>query len=58
MFTVWEALSHELNLSPRNLEVLVRAQAAVAARHVRSASLRRTRSVKRCILRSRLSVVR
>jgi hypothetical protein len=41
------ALSHELNLSPRNLEVLVRAQAAVAARHVRSASSRRTRSVRR-----------
>ena len=31
----------------RNLEVLVRAQAAVAARHVRSASSRRTRSVRR-----------
>jgi hypothetical protein len=41
------ALSHELNLAPRNLEVLVRAQAAVAARHVRSASSRRTRSVRR-----------
>ncbi len=40
-------LSRELNLAPRNLEVLVRAQAAVAARHVRSASSRRTRSVRR-----------
>src|ERR1700733_4854621 len=44
---VLKALSHELNLAPRNLEVLVRAQAAVAARHVRSASSRRTRSVRR-----------
>jgi hypothetical protein len=41
------ALSRELNLAPRNLEVLVRAQAAVAARHARSASSRRTRSVRR-----------
>src|SRR5271167_3505451 len=41
------ALSRELNLAPRNLQVLVRAQAAVAARHVRSASSRRTRSVRR-----------
>ena len=41
------ALSRELNLAPRNLEILVRAQAAVAARHVRSASSRRTRSVRR-----------
>jgi hypothetical protein len=41
------ALSRELNLAPRYLEVLVRAQAAVAARHVRSASSRRTRSVRR-----------
>jgi hypothetical protein len=43
----FRALSRELNLAPRNLEVLVRAQAAVAARHVRNASSRRTRSVRR-----------
>jgi hypothetical protein len=41
------ALSRELNLAPCYLEVLVRTQAAVAARHVRKASSRRTRSVRR-----------
>ena len=40
-------LSRELNLAVRNLQFLVRAQAAVAVRHVRSASSRRTRSVGR-----------
>ena len=41
------ALSRELNLAVRNLEVPTRAQAAVAARQVRNASSRRTRSVRR-----------
>ena len=41
------ALSRELNLAARNLEVPVRALAAVAARHVWNASSRRTRSVRR-----------
>jgi hypothetical protein len=41
------ALSQELNLAARNLEVPVLAQAAVAARHVWNASSRRTRSVRR-----------
>jgi hypothetical protein len=42
-----EALSRELNLAARNLEVPVLAQAAVAARHVWNASSRRARSVRR-----------
>jgi hypothetical protein len=41
------ALSHELNLAARRFEVPVRTQAAVAARHVRKASSRKTRSVRR-----------
>jgi hypothetical protein len=41
------ALSRELNLAARNLEVLILAHAAVAARHVWNASSRRTRSVRR-----------
>ena len=41
------ALSRELSLAVRNLQFPVRAQAAVAARHVRNASSRRTRSVWR-----------
>ena len=41
------ALSRELNLVARNLEVPVLAHAAVAARHVWNASSRRTRSVRR-----------
>ncbi len=41
------ALSHELNLAARIFEGPVRAQAAVAARHVWNASSRRTRSVRR-----------
>jgi len=42
-----KALSRELNLAARNLEVPVLAHAAVAARHVWNASSRRTRSVRR-----------
>jgi hypothetical protein len=41
------ALSRELNFAVRNLQFPVWAQAAVAARHVRNASSRRTRSVWR-----------
>ena len=41
------ALSRELNLAARNLEVPVRAQAAVAARHDWNASSRRMWSVWR-----------
>jgi short chain dehydrogenase len=41
------ALSRELNLAARNLEVPVLAHAAVAARHVWNASSRRARSVRR-----------
>ena len=36
-----------LSLAVRNLEVPIRTQAAVAARHVRNASSRRTLSVRR-----------
>jgi hypothetical protein len=42
-----KALSRELNLAARNLEVPILAHAAVAARHVWNASSRRTRSVRR-----------
>jgi hypothetical protein len=42
-----KALSRELNLAARNLEVPVLPHAAVAARHVWNASSRRTRSVRR-----------
>jgi hypothetical protein len=41
------ALSRELNLAALNLEVPVLGHATVAARHVRNASSRRTRSVRR-----------
>ncbi len=41
------ALSRELNLAARDLEVPVLAQAVVAARQVWNASSRRTRSVRR-----------
>ena len=41
------AQSRERNLAAHNLEVPVRAQAAVAARQVWNASSRRTRSVRR-----------
>ena len=41
------ALSRELNLAGRRLESPIRTQAAVAARHVRKASVRRVRSVRR-----------
>ena len=41
------ALSRELSLSARRLDGPVRTQAAVAARHVRNASSRRNRSVRR-----------
>ena len=41
------ALSRELNLAARRLEVPDEVQAAVAARHVRNASSRKTRSVRR-----------
>ena len=41
------AVSRELNLAARNLEVPVLVHAAVAARHVWNASSRRTRSVRR-----------
>jgi hypothetical protein len=45
--SVLRALSRERNLAAHNLEVPVRAQAAVAARQVWNASSRRTRSVRR-----------
>jgi hypothetical protein len=52
------ALSRKLNLTVRNLQFPVRAQAAVAARHVRNASSRRTRSAWRDVRwRWTLSVV-
>jgi transposase len=41
------ALSRELNLAARRLEVPAQVQAAVAARHVWNASVRRVRSVRR-----------
>jgi hypothetical protein len=48
------ALSRELNLAARNLEVPVLAHAAVAARHVWNASSRRTARMVACYsLRSR-----
>jgi hypothetical protein len=43
----FEGVVTKLSLAARNLEVPVRAQAAVAARHVWNASSRRTRSVRR-----------
>ncbi len=44
---VGAALSRELSVAVRNLQFPIRAQAAVAARHVPNASSRRTRSVWR-----------